>query len=258
MAITIKNEEEIAILREGGKRLAFILRETAKLVSPGVKVKDLNDFAHKLMVENGDKPAFLDYQPYGANRPYPASICISVNDEVVHGIPNEGNRILKEGDIVSLDAGLIHKKLFTDMAVTVPVGAIDETAKKLLSVTEGALAVGIDAARAKNRVGDISNAIEVFIKSAKMNFGIVEVLAGHGVGYHVHEDPYVPNYGKKNTGVILKPGMVLAIEPMVNEGRKAVVLDKDGYTYKTADGKRSAHFEKTVVITDGEAEILTQ
>lgn len=257
MTITIKTKEEIAILREGGRRLAEILEKLKAAVRPGRTAAELNMLAERLVVEGGDCSAFLNYKPYGAKRPYPASLCVSINDEVVHGIPNETEKILKEGDIVSLDMGLIHKNLYTDMAVTVPVGTIDESVEKLLEVTEAALAKGIAAARAGSRVGDISYAVESFVRSAGANFGIVEELAGHGVGYKVHEDPYVPNYGKKNTGPILKAGMVIAIEPMVNEGSKAVVLSSDGYTYKTADGKRSAHFEKTVAITTGDAEILT-
>ncbi|MSR78729.1 MAG: type I methionyl aminopeptidase [Candidatus Taylorbacteria bacterium] len=254
--ITIKTAEEIAILREGGKRLAEILSELEKTVKPGVSANELNILAEKLVAKGGDKSAFLKYKPYGASRPYPASLCVSINDEVVHGIPNESEKILKEGDIVSLDMGLIHKKLFTDIAVTVAVGKIDSSAQNLLRVTEGALEKGISMAVAGNRVGHISNAIQSFIKPH--GYGIVEELAGHGVGYKVHEDPYVPNYGSQNSGAILKPGMVLAIEPMVNEGGKAVVLDSDGYTYRTADGKRSAHFEKTILITEGVAEILTK
>ena len=256
MAITIKTEKEIAVLREGGRRLAEILRELEAAVRPGRTAAELNTLAEKLVSENGDKSAFLNYKPYGAKRGFPASLCVSINDEVVHGIPNEGEKILKEGDIVSLDMGLIHKNLYTDMAVTVPVGEVDVSAKKLLEVTEKALALGIAAARAGNRVGDISFAVESFVRPH--GFGIVEELAGHGVGYKVHEDPYVPNYGKKNSGPVLKSGMVIAIEPMLNEGGKAVVLSSDWYTYKTADGKRSAHFEKTIVVTEGNAEILTK
>ena len=258
MQITIKTAEEIAILREGGRRLAEILRALAAAVHPGVSTAELNTLAEQLVKKGGDQSAFKNYKPYGANRPYPASLCVSVNYEVVHGIPNETEKVLKEGDIVSLDMGLIHKNLFTDMAVTVPVGKITPAAAKLLQVTEEALVRGIAAARGGKRVGDISFAIESFIKSAAADYGIVEELAGHGVGYKVHEDPYVPNYGQKGKGPMLKPGMVLAIEPMVNEGGKAVRLSADGYTYRTVDGKRSAHFEKTVVITENGAEILTK
>lgn len=243
------------ILKDGGSRLAFILNEMARQVAPGVKVKDLNTFAHELMIQGGDSSAFLNYQPWGANRPYPASICVSINDEVVHGIPNERDRALKEGDIVSLDAGLKHKGLFTDMAITVGVGEIDKKAKRLLQTTERSLYVGIEAIKAGRRVGEIGIAIEKFVKPK--HFGIVETLSGHGVGYHVHEDPYVPNFKMKSLGPIMRAGLVLAIEPMLNEGGSGVVLDRDGYTYKTADGSRSAHFEHTIVVTEDGAEILT-
>lgn len=256
MNITIKSAEEIAILREGGKRLAQILNALESEVRPGQTAKELNSIAEKMVNEGGDKSAFFNYQPYGADRPYPASLCVSINDEVVHGIPNESEKILKEGDVVSLDMGLIHKGMFTDMAITVPVGKVDDSAQKLLDVTEKALAKGIAAAKAGKRVGEISFAIESYIKS-QGEYGIVEELAGHGVGYKVHEDPYVPNYGSKTSGPVLKSGMVIAIEPMVNEGTKKVFLDKDGYTYRTKDGKRSAHFEKTIVVTESGSEILT-
>lgn len=238
--------------------MAEILRELEAAVPRCGTAAELNTLAEKLVAQGGDRSAFLNYKPYGAKRPYPATLCVSINDEVVHGIPNEGEKILKEGDIVSLDMGLIHGGLVTDMAVTVPVGKVDAKAVRLLRVTKQALEKGIAAALAGNRVGDISFAIESFIKSVAEGFGIVEDLAGHGVGYKVHEDPYVPNYGKQHSGPLLKAGMVLAIEPMVNEGTKAVVLSPDGYTYKTKDGKCSAHFEHTIVITENGAEILTR
>lgn len=255
--IRIKTPEEIAILREGGRRLAHIIEELKKAVHPGVFTSELNSLAESLVKEGGDESAFLNYQPEGAKRPFPASLCVSINDEVVHGIPNEEEKILKEGDIVSLDMGLKHKGFFTDMAVTVPVGVTDENAKKLLQVTEEAMWVGVKEAIAGNRVGNISNAVQKLIKNSSSEYGIVEILAGHGVGHKIHEDPFVPNYGAKKSGPILKEGMVIAIEPMVNEGTKNVILDKDGYTYRTADGKRSAHFEVTVAIKKGEAEVLT-
>ncbi|MFA6404984.1 MAG: type I methionyl aminopeptidase [Candidatus Paceibacterota bacterium] len=253
--ITIKTKEDISILREGGKRHAAILKELAEMVMPGISAGDLNKKADELIAIGGDKSAFLDYQPKGAKRPYPASLCVSINDEVVHGIPNESNKILKEGDIVGIDLGLNHKELFTDMAVTVPVGNIGPELEQLLRVTKEALMAGIKVAKAGKKIGDISNAIQNFAMAH--NYGIVEELAGHGVGYSVHEMPYVPNWGEKGKGNILKPGMVLAIEPMFNLGTKNVILDTDGYTYRTADGKMSAHFEHTVVITKGNAEILT-
>jgi len=256
MNITIKTKEDIKNLREGGRRLAEIVEKLARAVHPGVSSLELNALAEKLTREGGDEPAFLNYKPYGAAKPYPASLCVSINDEVVHGIPNSKEKILKEGDVVSLDMGLKHKNLFTDMAVTVAVGKIDPETQKLLDVTRESLERGIAAAKAGARVGDISYAVESFIKSSGA-YGIVEELAGHGVGYKVHEDPYVPNFGKKNIGPVLKAGMVIAIEPMVNLGTKKVVLDEDGFTYKTADGKPSAHFEHTVAITEKGAEVLT-
>lgn len=253
--ITIKKPEEIVLLREGGKRLAFILRELVAAVRVGGSAKELDVLAHKLATENGNRPAFLNYTPEGVRTPYPASVCISINEEVVHGIPHEG-KIFKEGDVVAIDMGLIHGGLFTDSAVTMIVGKGDAKAKKLISSTRKALELGIKAARGGNRVGDIGFAIESFVKP--LGFGLAEGLAGHGVGYKVHEDPYVPNTGKSNDGPLLKPGMIIAIEPMLNEGTSAVVFDKDEYTVRTRDGKRSAHFEHTILITEKGAEILTK
>ena len=247
--ITIKSKEEIEILREGGKNLAFILQEVVKAVKPGVSTSELNDLVNKLAKEKGDVPSTLNYKPKGAKRAYPASICVSINDEIVP-------RILKEGDIVSLDMCLTHCGLVTDSAITVPVGKIDPMSAKLLGVTKEALYSGIKAAKGNKFTGDIGYAVE---RVAKANgFSIVEDLCGHGVGYSVHEDPFVPNYGERGKGDKLKPGMIIAIEPMLNVGGKEIYMDKDGYTFKTADGSRSAHFEHTVLITSGDAEILTK
>ena len=256
MTINLKTKEDIEILREGGKRHAFILREVAKATRPGVSTKELDDLAARLIEEGGDKAAFLGYKPYGAKREYPASLCVSVNDAVVHGIPNEEPYILKEGDIVSLDLGIVHKGLITDMAITVPVGKIDTEAKNLLKATKTALDKGVSMAKPGNTTGHIGEAIETYI--APLGYGIVEELAGHGVGYKVHEDPYVPNYGIAGEGENLVPGLVIAIEPIINEGTERIFLDKDGYTYRTKDGKRSAHFEVTVVITEKGCEVLTK
>ncbi|MFA6258016.1 MAG: type I methionyl aminopeptidase [Candidatus Paceibacterota bacterium] len=259
--IIIKTPEEIEILREGGKHLATVLYKVKEIVKPGISTKDLDLYAEKLIRELGDTPAFLNYQPDGADKPYPASLCVSVNDEVVHGIPSK-NRILKEGDIVALDLGLKHKGLFTDMAITVSVGNINSSNQKLMEITEQALQVGINAALGGNTTGDIGYAIENFIRSIgkekNINYGIVEVLAGHGVGRAVHEDPYIPNFGKRGKGEKLVPGMVVALEPMINLGTKNVTIDADGYTFRTTDSKNSAHFEHTILITEGEAEILTK
>ncbi len=258
MSIIIKSPEEIEILREGGRRLATILHKVKDKVVPGVSTKELDDYAFKLIANMGDTPAFLNYRPAGAKTPFPASLCVSVNDEVVHGIPNK-KRILKEGDIVSIDLGLKHKGLFTDMAITTSVGEVTEQSRMLLEVTEQALQVGINVARTGNTVGDIGYAIESFVRSRKENkYGIVEVLSGHGVGRAIHEDPYIPNFGKRGKGEKLVSGMIIALEPMINLGTKNVTIDADGYTFRTADGKKSAHFEHTILITDGEAEILTQ
>ncbi|MEK7088996.1 MAG: type I methionyl aminopeptidase [Patescibacteria group bacterium] len=255
MSIIIKTLEEIEILREGGKRLATVLYKVKNIVKPGISTKDLDDYTFKLIKEMGDEPAFLNYRPAGADSPYPASLCVSVNNEVVHGIPNT-KKILQIGDIVSIDLGIKHRGLFTDMALTVPVGEVSASSIKLMKITEEALQVGINAAQGGNKIGDISHAIESFVRPHK--YGIVEVLSGHGVGKAIHEDPYVPNFGKAGVGAKLAPGMVIAIEPMLNNGTKNVILDKDGYTFRTADGKKSAHFEHTILITDGEPEILTK
>lgn len=254
--ITVKTKEEIAILREGGKRHAEILQALKSMVKPGVTAQELEDEARRLIAEGGDTAAFLDYKPQGARTPFPAALCISINDEVVHGIPNVTEKILKDGDIVCIDLGLIHGGLITDSAITVPVGEISPELTKLLEVTEKALQAGIKAAKGGKRIGDISVAIERVGLAGGV--GIVEELAGHGVGYDVHEDPFVPNYGEAGKGEVLQPGMVLAIEPIFNLGSRHVFLDKDGWTYKTKDGKPSAHFEHTIVITKGGAEVLTK
>ncbi len=253
--ITLKTKKDITILREGGHRHAAILRELVKLVQPGVSASELNACAEEMIANGGDQSAFLNYKPRGASRPFPASLCVSVNDEIVHGIPNEDEKILQEGDIVSLDLGLVHKGLITDAAVTVGVGTISPELEKLLSVTKEALMAGIKAAKAGRRVGDISSAIELIGIAGK--YGIVEELAGHGVGFRVHEDPYVPNYGEAGQGEVLSPGLVIAIEPMFNLGTRRIALAADEWTYRTADGKPSAHFEHTVLITKSGAEILT-
>lgn len=252
--IIIKSQKEIENLRVAGKHLAQVLQKVKAKVVPGVSTKELDAYAEKLIRELGDVPAFLNYKPEGAVSPFPATLCVSVNDEVVHGIP-KANRILKEGDIISIDLGLKHEGVFTDHAMTVPVGKVSEPLKKLLEVTEKAMLAGIAAAQAGYYTGDIGAAVEGFVKPYK--YGIVEVLAGHGVGRYIHEDPYIPNFGKPGTGAKLVPGMVIAIEPMLNLGTKNVVIDDDDWTFKTADGKLSAHFEHTVLITENGPEILT-
>lgn len=254
--LQLKNKEEISILREGGKRHAQILAELAEMAKPGVSTMTLEEEALAMIKAMGDKPALLGYHPSFADRPYPAALCISINNEIVHGIPNESEKILKDGDIVSLDLSLVHKGLITDAAITVGVGAIDDEARKLLRVTETALEAGIKAAQPGNAIGDIGYAINMAVETS--GFSLADDLAGHGVGYRVHEEPFVPNYGAKGKGANLVPGMVIAIEPMVNTGSGAIKLLKDGYTIVTKDGSRSAHFEHTVAITEDGNLVLTR
>lgn len=251
----IKSADDIAKLREGGKRLARAVDETRKLVVPGVTTKELNDHFERLVREGGDEPAFLNYQPRGARRPFPASICISVNEEVVHGIPTENNRVVKDGDIVKLDGGVKHQGLITDHAVSVIAGTAREEDEALVRATRQALMAGIAAARGGNKIGDISAAVEDV--GVSLGYGIVFELGGHGVGHQVHEEPYVPNVGDAGTGELLVPGMVLAIEPMFTLGTPRVRVKFDGYTYVTKDNTRAAHWEHTIVITDGAPEIIT-
>ncbi len=254
--IKLKTKEEIEIMQEGGKRHAFILSELAKKVVPGVSTQTLEGWAREMIEEGGDTASFLNYTPKGARRAYPAALCVSINEEIVHGIPNEQPKILKDGDVVTLDLGITHQGLITDSAITVGVGEVGEKERKLIEHTKEALYLGIKAAKGGNRVGDIGSAIETFARP--LGYGISEGLAGHGVGYKVHEDPFVPNEGRKGTGELLKPGMVIAIEPMLTLGTSHIVLARDGYTYKTADGSKSAHFEHTIAITEGEPIILTK
>lgn len=253
--ITIKTKEEIEILREGGRRLAAILRELSKRVVPGVSSMEIDRMAKELALSTGDTPAFLGYRPEGVKKAYPYSICISINDEVVHGMPNE-KKIFKDGDIVTLDMGLIHNGLITDSAITVIAGKGDKDAERLIETTKAALRKGIAAAKPGNTVGDIGHAIESFV--APLGYGQAEGLAGHGVGYKLHEDPYVPNTGKKGDGPKLKPGMVIAIEPMLTEGTDEVIFDRDGYTVRTKDGSRSTQCEHTVAITESGPVVLTE
>jgi methionyl aminopeptidase len=254
--IRLKTEKDIEILKEAGSRLARIMRDAEKFAKPGISVDVVDDFFREEMEKLGDKPAFLNYTPYGAKRPFPASLCVCINDEIVHGIPNEEPVVLKEGDIVTFDAGLIHKGMYVDHAVTYPVGEISKEARKLLNVTKDALMSGTKEAVAGNSIGDISARVQ---KAAeKNNFSIIEGLAGHGVGYDIHEDPYVPNEGQKGDGEKIEEGLVIAIEPMFSNGSSKIKLAKDGYTYLTEDGSLSAQFEHTVAVTKDGPVILTK
>ena len=251
--IIIKTPQEIEKMRVGGKILADILRRVAAAAVVGVSTKDLDRLAFDLIKEAGCTPAFLNYKPESADVPYPATLITSINSEIVHGIP--GLYELKEGDVVCLDLGLNYQGVFLDHAVTVGIGTINPKDKQLIVITKSALEEGIAAIVAGSTVGDIGHAIESFVKPHKL--GIVRDLSGHGVGRAIHEDPYIPNYGKAGKGAKLVPGMAIAIEPMLTRGSEDIVLMKDGYTLKTADGSNAAHFEHTVLITEGGAEILT-
>lgn len=252
----VKGEDDIRKLREGGRHLASVLHQVSKMVRPGVSARELDKKAEELIRELGDTPSFLNYTPHGADRPFPATLCVSVNDEVVHGIPNEKEKILKEGDIVGLDIGLWHEGVCVDMAETVGVGSISDEAQKLIDTTREALVIGIQASVIGNTVNDIGCAIQKFAKPFK--YGIIEELGGHGVGLHVHEAPYVPNFCMKGESAKIVEGMVLALEPMLNLGTKHVELLDDGYTFVTADGKLSAHFEHTILIGNNGPEIITR
>ena len=254
--MSIKSRNEIAIMQEGGRKHAQILSELKSLIAPGVSTLILEETAVALIKASGGKPAFLGYKPTGARRVFPAALCVSINNEIVHGIPNEAERILKEGDVVSLDLGFSYKDLITDVAVTVPCGAVDDEGRELIQATKEALEAGIRAALPGNHIGDIGAAISAVVKKTK--FSLAKDLAGHGVGYSVHEEPYVPNVGEKGEGVKLLPGMVIAIEPMINAGSRDIRVLRDGYTIVTKDGSRSAHFEHTVAITEDGNIVLTQ
>lgn len=251
----LKTQKEIEILREAGKRLAIVLDEVIKEVRVGVTEKHLNKIAEDLIIKGGDKPAFLNYTPEGASYPYPATLCTSVNSKIVHGIPEEYK--LKKGDIIGLDIGLVHNGLIVDMAKTVPVGKIKEEDRELLKVTKEALARGIEAAKVGKHVGDISYAIGSYVKN-NSNFSTVYELGGHGVGYKVHEPPFIANFGDRGTGEKLVDGMVLALEPIVNNGSGRIKVLNDEYTIETKDGKRSAQFEHTILITKRGTEIITK
>ena len=249
----IKTQEEIDLMRDGGSRLARILDRLTVHVKPGTKTKELDKLAESFVRDEGGVPSFLNYKPRGSKVAYPATACISVNEEVVHGIP--GERELVEGDIVGIDIGLMYKGLYVDMARTIPVGKISPEDKKLLDITKEALSIGISASRAGNHVGDIGRAIESYVSTH--GHGIICELGGHGVGHAVHEVPFIPNFMPKDPGLELKPGMVLALEPMLTRGGPDINLLEDGYTFVTKDGSRSAHFEHTIAITDDKPEILT-
>lgn len=248
MGISIKSAREIELMRESCKRLEYVHNELGNYVKPGISTYEINKIGERLIREQGGIPNFLDYNGY------PASICTSVNEEVVHGIPKK-EVILKDGDIISLDAGLIYKGYHSDAARTHLVGNVSDEVKQLVEVTKQAFFEGIKFAKVGNHLYDISNAIDDYV--SRYGYGIVEALVGHGIGTHLHEDPQIPNFRQKRRGVKLQPGMTLAIEPMINLGTWEVEWLDDDWTVVAADGLPSAHYENTVLITEGEPEILT-
>ncbi|MEO6536752.1 MAG: type I methionyl aminopeptidase [Candidatus Paceibacterota bacterium] len=251
----LKTPEERAAIIEGGRRLGAVLEELAKATVVGVSTLELDQLSEKLIRDGGDVPAFKGYTPEGVSYPYPATLCISVNDEVVHGIPKEDVR-LREGDIVSLDLGLIHEGLILDSALTVAVGKTDKQSYELMDATQQSLEAAIKAARPGRRIGDISYATERAFNGT--GFSVVKILGGHGVGRHVHEEPFIPNAGHPGTGPEIVSGMVLALEPIANAGKASVQLMPDDYTFRTRDGSRSAHFEHTIIVEDDATLVVTR
>ncbi len=245
--IPIKSLSEIERMRAACRAAAEVMRAVAALIQPGRTTKELDDAAAELIRKRGGKSPFLGYKGY------PGNICVSVNDEVVHGIPSK--RRVQYGDIVSLDVGIVLDGFVGDNATTVAAGAVPVRVQELLEVTQDALRAGIAAAQAGNRVGDISHAVQTTVEAR--GFSVVREFVGHGVGREMHEEPQIPNFGSAHTGPKLKPGMTLAIEPMINLGTHAVRMLSDGWTVVTADGSPSAHYEHTVLVTEGDAEILT-
>ena len=248
MSVIIKTDDQIELMRQSGHLLAKVHEELHQAIHPGMSTMEIDTIGEKLIRQMGGIPNFKNYEGY------PASICVSVNDEIVHGIPHP-DHILQEGDIVSLDAGLIYKGWHSDAARTWGVGQISEEAQKLIDVTKQSFFEGIKMARAGNRLFDISKAIDAYV--TPYGYGIVRELTGHGIGQHLHEDPMIPNYQQHRRGIRLEKGMALAVEPMINAGSREVAWMDDDWTVVTYDGSISAHYENTIVITDNEPEILT-
>ena len=247
MSIIVKSEREIAIMRQAGSIVAIILGILSDTVKPGMKTGELDIIAAREAAARGAVPSFKGYMGY------PANLCVSLNDEVVHGIP--GGRVIKEGDLVKLDFGVIYRGYQGDAAVTVGAGEISPEAKKLVEATHGALYAGIAKAKDGARLGDIGAAIEAYAGS--FGFSVVREYTGHGIGREMHEEPQIPNFGEPGQGPLLKKGMTLALEPMVNAGGWQTGIGSDGWVVYTADGSLSAHFEHTIAITEGDSEILT-
>jgi methionyl aminopeptidase len=246
--ISIKSEREITLMKEAGKIVALAHLAASKMMKPGVSTKQIDDEVERVITSHGATPSFKGYGGF------PASICASINEVVIHGIPSE-KMILKDGDIIAIDIGANYKGYHGDSAKTYVVGNVSDEKKKLIEVTKQSFYEGLKFAKPNNRLSDISHAIESYVK--QFGYSVVEVFTGHGIGTKLHEDPYIPNFGIAGTGPILKKGMTLAIEPMVNIGKKDVVVLKDNWTVVTVDHMPSAHYEHTIVITDTGYEILT-
>jgi len=246
--ITTKTQEEIKTIKEGGRILANVLKELEKITKPGITTRDLDRAAEALILSRGGKPAFKGYAGF------PYSLCTSVNENIVHGLPS--NYVLKEGDLLKLDLGVLYKGFNTDSAITVAVGSVSYEAKRLINVTKKALRLGIKKAKVGNTIGDIGNTIQRFVED--QGFSVVRDLCGHGIGKEVHEDPKVPNFGKRGAGEKLVEGMVICIEPMITAGDYNLKKSSDGYGYATKDSSLSAHFEHTIVITEKGPRILTE
>jgi len=247
--IIIKSEKELQLMREAGAVTARILHELSEMIKPGITTKEVDDFVEQIILENRMIPAFKGYNGY------PANACTSVNDEVVHGIPSKSRRLL-EGDIISVDAGTIYKGYYSDAARTYPVGRTDEAAERLITVTRESFYEGLKFCKAGFRLSDISHAIQQYVENN--GFSVVRDYVGHGIGKMMHEEPQIPNYGIPGRGPRLAAGMAFAIEPMVNEGDWQIKVMTDNWTVKTLDGKRSAHYENTVIITEEEPLLLTE
>lgn len=245
--IYYKTQEEIELIRHSSLLVGKALAEVAKVLRPGVTTAEIDKVAEQFIRDNGGKPAFKGY------RGFPATLCVSVNAQVVHGIP--GNYVIKDGDVVSVDCGVLHSGYYGDSAFTFPAGQVSAEAMKLLRVTKESLYKGIEKAIAGNRIGDISEAVQSHAEAH--GYGVVRELVGHGVGKHLHESPEVPNYGKKGAGPKLSEGLVIAIEPMINMGKRNVRQERDGWTITASDGKPSAHFEHTIAVKEGKADILS-
>ena len=246
--VILKLPEEIEKARASNRIVAEVLSRLREKVKPGIKTKDLDKFAEEIAQKRGAKPAFKGYHGY------PHSLCISINEVVVHGMPSE--RVLEEGDIVGLDFGVCYNGFFGDATITLPVGKVTQKALRLMQVTEQSLYAGIEQAKEGNRLGDISAAVQSVVEDA--GYSVVRDFVGHGIGKNLHEEPQIPNFGQKGRGIELKRGMILAIEPMVNEGKYKVQVLPDGWTVVTKDGSLSAHFEHSVAITDNGPDILSK